>query len=218
MDWVDILKDAYAQCLKDIPLSFDFIVVNDCSTRDLTADFQALITAIPGIKIFHLLNNKGKGYALRYGVAQAQSDYYIYTDIDFPYTHASLLAILTELQKGTDIAVGIKNKDYYLHTPTSRKIISQTLRFFIKNFLRLKVSDTQCGLKGFNNMGKTFFLKTSIDRYLFDLEFIYLSSKEKNIRLHPIEVTLKPNIIFRKMNTKIILQEAKNFIRLLFLR
>lgn len=193
-------------------------IVNDCSTTDITADIALLQDNIPQLKVIHLKENRGKGYALRQGVEASEGTYYIYTDIDFPYQHTSFLAIYSALKEGHDVVAGIKNKAYYDHTPPMRKWISQLLRFFIKNLLRLKVSDTQCGLKGFNNKGKRHFLSTTIDRYLFDLEFIHSASKDPNISMQAIEVTLKPDIIFRKMNLKIISQEIKNFSKILFKR
>lgn len=215
-NWVDIIIQSFIKINDSIQDSIQLIIVNDCSTKDLSDGFEQLKNAIPNLQILHLPQNRGKGFALRKGIAHSNASYYIYTDIDFPYTHDSILSIYQNLKKGNDIVAGIKNDEYYQHTPAVRKWISKTLRFFIKKVLRLRIDDTQCGLKGFNNEGRKLFLSTTIDRYLFDLEFIYLSSKNKNITLIPQKVELRPEIVFRKMNLKIIFQEAMNFVRIIF--
>ncbi len=80
----------------------------------------------------------------------------------------------------------------------------------------MPVSDTQCGLKGFNTNGKEIFLKTTIDRYLFDFEFIFQCSRKKSILLKTVPVQLKDNVVFSNMKLKILMQESLNLIRVLF--
>ena len=80
--------------------------------------------------------------------------------------------------------------------------------------LQLKVNDTQAGLKGFKSHLKNLFLSTTIDRYLFDLEFIYLLSDFPNTKVVGFPIQLRPDITFSKMNRKILFQEARNFLKI----
>ncbi|MEP6646532.1 MAG: hypothetical protein ABJC12_05550, partial [Saprospiraceae bacterium] len=57
---------------------------------------------------------------------------------------------------------------------------------------------------------------TSIDRYLFDLEFIYFLSSMPDLKVTGYPIRLRPGITFSKMNRKILFQEARNFIRIWF--
>ena len=114
-----------------------------------------------------------------------------------------------------DVAAGRRASTYYEKVPTVRVWISKCLKWMIKNLLRIPITDTQCGLKGFNQKGKAIFLSTEIDRYLFDLEFIFLTAQQKDIQLTPVDVTLKPNIIFSTMNFKILWQEGRSFLKIL---
>ena len=84
--------------------------------------------------------------------------------------------------------------------------------------LGLRISDTQCGLKGMNNRGKVWFLKTTIDRYLFDLEFIFLVSRSKHDNVLAMSATVRPEIVFSKMHLGILIRESGNFIRILIKR
>lgn len=198
-------------------VTINLIVVNDgSSTIDFT-EIQKLKDNIPQFVNISYEVNRGKGYALREGIKTSNADICIYTDIDFPYTTNSFIKIWEELKNGkTDIAVGVKDKNYYIHVPPGRKFISKILRAGSRNILRLKISDTQCGLKGFNNKGKNIFLKTIIDRYLFDLEFIFLVSRQKVVSVIPVEIELKENIQFSSMRTGILLREGFNFLKIFF--
>ena len=74
--------------------------------------------------------------------------------------------------------------------------------------LRIPTDDTQCGLKGFNQVGREVFLSTTIQRYLFDLEFIFLAA-QKNLRIATEEVQLRPDVILSKMNWKKLYQNKQ---------
>jgi hypothetical protein len=115
-----------------------------------------------------------------------------------------------------DVVIGIKNESYYSHVPMIRKLISKTLRAFIKLLFKIKITDTQCGLKGFNHRGREVFLRTTIDRYLFDLEFIALVSDEPNMSILPMPVALYPTVVFTEMSSSLLLSELKNFWKILF--
>lgn len=180
-------------------------------------DIARLQKAIPAFSYLDSAPNMGKGFALRKGVSAAQGDFQIYTDIDFPYEEASLLQVYTQLHTGkADVVAGVRDSAYYKDVPPARKRISRLLRWMLRTFLRLQITDTQCGLKGFNAKGKTLFLQTTINRFLFDLEFIYLASNDKSVRLAPAEVRLKPDVVFSKVNWRILLNEGFNFLKIFF--
>jgi glycosyltransferase involved in cell wall biosynthesis len=164
--------------------------------------------------------NKGKGYALREGVEKAKSEFVIYTDIDFPFTNESTFSLIEELVKQKeDVVAGYRNQEYYQKKmSTFRKSLSKLFRFFIKNILKMTVSDTQCGLKGFNAKGKKNFLATKINRYLFDFEFIYFSSKDKTVSIKALPVQLKDDVVFSKMKLKVLVQESFNLLYVLLFR
>ncbi len=213
-NWMEIIENNFNK-LKDTFTSLELIIVNDGST----ANFDLATTTIffsshPEIKIVSYSTNRGKGYALRQGVKVAAGNLIIYTDIDFPYTAESLMDIYnTLLNQTSDLAIGIRGAEYYRHLPKARVHISKALRWSIKLFLHIPTDDTQCGLKGFNQTGKKIFLQTDIDRYLFDLEFVFLAARE-NIRIKTVEVELRPEIILSKMNWKILFQESVNFLKI----
>lgn len=198
-----------------------FIIVNDGSDRgNLPQQISVLREhQIPLIFINNSIN-KGKGFALRQGVSQSNSDFIVCSDIDFPFTTQSTLKLIkTLVQCNHDVVAGYREEDYYKNKMSGfRKLLSKTFRFFIKRILKMPVSDTQCGLKGFNQIGKKVFLSTRINRYLFDFEFIYIACKSSDVRVYPVSVQLKEDIVFSKMRLKILLQESLNLLYVLIFR
>lgn len=218
--WDEKIISAFKEICKQLPSTqIRIILVNDGSVSGITdPDISKIKNAIHFINYLSYPENKGKGFALRRGVADSTAEIIIYTDVDFPYTTESIVKLWEILSVGNaDIAAGVADKNYYEKVPAARKLISRCLYFLTKYVLRLKVSDTQRGLKGFNEKGKALFLCTNINRYLFDLEFIYLASRKKSkIVLKPVVVQLKENITFSRMKPGILFQEGFNFLKLFF--
>ncbi len=164
--------------------------------------------------IFHE-KNRGKGHALRTGVAASAADILLLTDADFPYRPASMLAVLKKAVEVGGIVAGFREADYYDEVPLFRKILSKALRFLLENALRLPVADSQCGLKAFDRAGRELFLKTTIDRFLFDLEFLVIASKNPQVVLTPVPVVLRDGVVFGRVGLRVLATELVNFCRIL---
>ena len=192
------------------------IIVNDGSGNINPADISHLKKSIPGLQWLDQSINRGKGAALRLGVSHSQANFIVFTDIDFPYTDESTLAVCRAILDGNnDVVVGQRENVYYEQTPFHRKVISKLLRTFNKYVLRIPVNDTQCGLKGFNNRGRDIFLRTTVDRYLFDLEFLILAgSKKYHLHTLPLEVSLREGVTFSKLNSSILFTEGLNIFKI----
>jgi glycosyltransferase involved in cell wall biosynthesis len=192
------------------------VVVNDASSTGIgEAQLQYLHQHLPNVTYITYPVNHGKGYALREGIKGIEDGLILYTDIDFPYEYESMVKIVQSLEGGSDIAIGTRDNEYYENTPLKRKWISKVLRFVFKVVFRLPITDTQCGLKGFNQRGKKVFMSTSIERFLFDMEFIAIASKTKTVKMEPVFVVLRSDVVFSKMNLKILTGEFWNFIKIL---
>ena len=213
-NWAPNIIKVYQSLSDKISDQIELILVEDGANLKLEADIDLLKTSIPDFKCVKYQHNRGKGFAIRKGVELAKGEIIIYTDIDFPYTTASVYKIYSSLKnKQCDIAVGVKNDAYYSQVPLARRILSKGLRKLIRFFLKIPITDTQCGLKGFAKEIKPVFLKTTIERYLFDLEFIRNAFK-LNYNIKPVQIELNENVDFRVVNYRILLPEMINFIKL----
>lgn len=217
--WAEQVVSAMKIVLIDLEDSFssvNLIIVNDGSTKNYSnADQSNIQNSIPEVLFLENEQNKGKGFALRVGVEAATTDLIIYTDIDFPYHEDGIQKIAMQLIAGNEVVLGHRGNDYYDKTPWFRKVVSKSLRWVLKTFLRLPTDDSQCGLKGFNRVGAEVFLDTRIDRFLFDLEFIKLAAKRKK-KIKLVTVDLKPDVRFSRVNLGVLLTELGNFLKVLF--
>ena len=213
----NILANYTAFCDR-IGITVELIIVMDGISVSVTEEQLIFLSQnITALKFIKYNENLGKGYAIRQGAAIASGDIVIYTDIDFPYTIDSMYKVYECLANdGYDVSIGVKDEAYYSHVPHIRKFISRCLRAMTGFFLSLPVTDTQCGLKGFCKNVTPLFLQTTINRYLFDLEFVRNSFRSKRLRIKAIPVALNDKVQFRKMNYGILLPEMLNFVRLLF--
>lgn len=214
--WEEIVIGRFQSLVKALPdVKIRLFIVNDGSQRlDENHSAGLIQEVIPDLQWISYKENRGKGYALRQGVKNSTADFVVYTDIDWPYTEESMIGVIRTLMGSADAVIGKRDENYYTHLPPARRRISRLLRSFNAKLLRLKVDDTQAGLKGFRKNVKDIFLTTTIDRYLFDLEFIYLISAKKEIKVVGYPIALRPGITFSKMNRQILFQEARNFLKI----
>lgn len=212
--WSDLLVRR-AQALRtelglpDLPIT----LVDDGSTRGITAaDRETLVAGLGPVEWLSHPVNRGKGAALRTGVLACQGPCLI-TDVDLPYTTESMATAYRSLLSGADVVLGHRRMDYYARVPLARRVISRSFRWVLRNVMRFPISDTQCGLKGFGDQGRTLFLRTTIDRFLFDMEFVMLVSRRTDLRTEVVEARLNEGVRFSRMNYRILLRESVNFVK-----
>ncbi len=219
LDWEKKTLFHYQQLRSSInkDVKINVFIVDDGSCNGIeSSQIEFLKKNIPCFKFITYNKNFGKGYALRTAIKQTSAQIIIYTDIDFPYRMENVTEIYKLLSEDkVDIVVGIRNGNYYKKLPFMRKIISlalKTINFIV--FPRLIVKDTQSGLKGFNIKGKEVFLKTKVNSFLFDLEFLVLASRKKDLNISWITVEAREDITFSTIKWKTIKTELFNFAKI----
>ncbi|MDR1866128.1 MAG: glycosyltransferase family 2 protein [Bacteroidales bacterium] len=193
-------------------------VVDDGSVRNVGSEEARQLADLPLARIVGYGSNRGKGYALRYAVRQCDAPYIIYTDLDFPFGPDSVKSVFDELENNADVVSGDRSKSYYSRLPLKRKITSKLSRWLNRRLLRIPVSDTQSGLKGFNRKGRELFLQTKIDRFLFDTEFIFKVVRRSDLTLKTVRIDARQDIAFSNMGIAVLRKELKNFLMILFRR
>lgn len=210
--WFSEVKDRHKKLVAACAMPVRLIIVDDGSS-DLK---EVSKLDGNGILLIQLAVNQGKGAALRKGFEVADAPIVLFTDIDFPYEIESMVSIIRSLENGADVSLGYREDDYYDRVPWFRKLMSESFRFVLKTILHFPITDTQCGLKGMNQRGKEVFLQTKIDRFLVDMEFIKRAVKAKNLRIEPVVVQLRDDVVFSKMGIRVIASELLNFWRIFF--
>lgn len=214
-NWEQNLLDSYNEFCNNIGYGCNVVLVNDGCKNDISKQVDVLKSVLKE-KLIYVIHdiNKGKGAALKTGVAQSESDIYMFTDIDFPYTTKSMVAIFNEANNKNGIVSGYRKSEYYEHLSRARTFISKALRFFNTYILALPTNDTQCGLKAFDNDVKKLFVACQTDRFLLDLELL-LSVNAHKLEIHPVHVSLNEGVTFTKFNYIVLFQELGNFIKLI---
>jgi glycosyltransferase involved in cell wall biosynthesis len=218
-DWDKKLADHHLKLLSLFANEalVSLILVNDGSTEGVHEEhIDFLQSKIPNFTYIYHSSNSGKGFALRSAVKNIHDGFIIYTDIDYPYQIRNLAEIFHLLNDGKyDVVLGVRTMNYYKKLPLTRVFFSFIFRLINHAFFpRMYVKDTQSGLKGFNQKGKNIFLKTKINGFLFDMEFIRLCTTEK-LRMKKIFLQLNDGIAFEPIKWKVIKKESLNFISLL---
>lgn len=190
-------------------------LINDGSVSPMHEGVEYLRARLGNdFEYLEYMPNKGKGAALKFAAARANAGYYMFTDIDFPYSASSMVKVCnTLLQKG-GIVTGFREEAYYADLSPFRTVLSKTLRLLNSIILGLPVNDTQCGLKGFDHKIRNILLTCNTNRFLIDLELLLAVSKNK-LSITPVKVDLRDDTNFTKFNTGLLLKELISFVKII---
>ena len=160
----------------------ELIVVDDGSTDDTRAVAEAAMHDAGRVnaRVLRYEHNRGKGYAVRLGLLEAQANIAIFTDADLssPITEAPKL--VNAIQKGEcDLTFGSRALDRRLigvHQPWRREQGGRVFNLIVRVATGLPFWDTQCGFKAFRmSVCRPLIEAAQIDRFGFDVELIYLA-------------------------------------------
>lgn len=126
--------------------------------------------------------NKGKGYAIRYGMKRASGDVIGFIDADTDIQIRSIACAIKEIKKDSVMAVipSKLHKDSNIEMTLGRKVFSYGLIAVNKLLLRLpkNITDVGCGLKLFKrDLIKRVLPSLRINRFAIDSEILYEISK-----------------------------------------
>jgi glycosyltransferase involved in cell wall biosynthesis len=193
---------------------FTVILVNDGSTAGM-GSIENLLNRFENLKYYSYSVNRGKGYAIRYGINKCDADFYVYTDMDFPFGCRIISQTYQILKSSeTNIVIGTRDASYFRSLPVKRRIYSfllKELNFFVTGF---KIKDTQAGLKGLDNVAKKVLEGTKTTTFLFELEFLKNSLKQ-GLTYKFVNVSCRQNIKFTNFRFRILLKETISLLKLL---
>jgi dolichyl-phosphate beta-glucosyltransferase len=135
---------------------------------------------------FRILNNRvhrGKGYASRSGMLQANGQYRFFMDADLSTPLQEVHAFLAYFQSHPEVDLLIGSRQH----PESqilksqswlRETMGQTFNRFMRSIVPLPFADTQCGFKAFRaNAAEAIFSRATVDGFAFDVEVLLLAKK-----------------------------------------
>lgn len=150
----------------------------------------------PNIEVTVYMKNQGKGYAVRLGMAKATGDYIAFIDAGMEIDPNGISMLLEHMEwYNADIIVGSKRHPASMvNYPLTRKILSFGYQLIVKLLFRLKIRDTQTGIKIFKRKVLEKILpRLLVKRYAFDLEMLTVANHLGFTRIYEAPIKLEYN-------------------------
>ncbi|MBI2621001.1 glycosyltransferase [candidate division WWE3 bacterium] len=173
---------------------FEIIVVVDGYAVDKTLE-EARKIRKKNVLAIGYGDNRGKGYAVRYGMARAKGDVIAFIDAGMEIDANGISMILEHMQwYDADIIVGSKrHQASKVKSPFIRKLYSYGYYFGVKLLFWINVRDTQTGLKVYKReVLEKVLPRLVVKRFAFDIELLAVARHLgfKRIYEAPINIDL----------------------------
>ncbi|HEY3332835.1 MAG TPA: dolichyl-phosphate beta-glucosyltransferase [Capsulimonadaceae bacterium] len=174
-------RDYLAQCF---PNDAEILVVDDGSsdqTASVAEKFAAKHPDVP-IKVLSYGSNRGKGYAVRFGMLAATGDWRLFCDADLA-TPIEEYAVVAERMKADITVIGIgsrplRESHLVVHQPWYREALGRAFNKVVQALTVPGIQDTQCGFKIFSaDAANEVFSHAKLDGYIFDAEILYIANR-----------------------------------------
>lgn len=137
--------------------------------------------------------NRGKGFAVRFGMQRAIGRYAFFSDADLSTPIEELERLLPPLVRDeADVVIasrGLPESKLSVRQPWYRERMGRSFNAIVRALIGTQISDTQCGFKGFQaESARRLFSVACVDGFGFDTELLYLAAKW-NLRVQELPVT-----------------------------
>lgn len=154
---------------------------------------MAQTAASPSVTVIGYQHNRGKGFALRYGIYRATGHIVSFIDSDMEIDPADLVR-MAQILPLYDADVVIASKRHPLSRvqyPLFRRLQSSVYQLLIRILFRLPLHDTQTGLKVMRRDVALRVLDSAVvKRFAFDLELLVLARTFGFTRILEVPVTI----------------------------
>jgi len=167
------------------------ILVVDDGSRDKTAKLAESYGR--GVRLLRNPGNRGKGYAVRHGMLEAEGQWVLYTDADLSAPIEDFDRLCVAATNGNaQVAIGSRAVDRSLVQVRQAAFREYSGRFFnlvMRLTTGLPFRDTQCGFKLFRrDAAQAIFSRQKLDGFSFDVEDLYIAKK---LRIPVVEVAVR---------------------------
>lgn len=161
---------------------YEIIYSNDGSKDGCDKIVESL--NLPGIKVVGYENNQGKGYAVKTAMLASSGDIVMFTDADLAYGTDVIKQMVETFDANpeSNLVIGSRNltEDGYSNYTLIRKLASKTYIKVLCIVGGFKLSDSQCGCKGFRREAvEQIFPRLEVNGFAFDFEALLWATKLK---------------------------------------
>jgi len=160
-------------------IPFEILVVDDGS-GDTTVE-EVELRGEPELGLVRLPSNRGKGAALRSGVAASRGDLVLITDADLAIPIEELSRFESALSAGFDLACGSREHSgsrSLTRLPFHRVLMGKTFNWIVRSMGLSQSRDTQCGFKLFRGeAAREVFPRCRVNRFAVDVEALLVARR-----------------------------------------
>ncbi|MBW7955741.1 glycosyltransferase [Patescibacteria group bacterium] len=182
------------QTLAATPYEFEVLAVVDGSKQDNSLQEVKKIKD-KRLKAIGYEENRGKGYAVRYGMKEAKGDIVTFIDGGMDIDPLGITMLLEHMRwYNADIIIGSKlHPASIVEYPIQRKILTYGYYLLVKTLFGLQVRDTQTGLKAYKRQVLAKVLpRLIVKKFAFDIEILAVAHHLGYQRIYdaPVKVNL----------------------------
>jgi dolichyl-phosphate beta-glucosyltransferase len=186
--------DRILEWLHEQRFKFQEVIVVDDGSRDATSGVVDEYSKPPSpVRLLRNPGNRGKGYAVRHGMLDAEGDWILYTDADLSSPIEELPKLYSAAAgQNAVIAIGSRAVDRSLvavHQSVFREYSGRFFNLVMRAVTGLPFRDTQCGFKLYRaDAAKVIFSRQEQDGFSFDVEDLVIAQK---LGLRAVEVPVR---------------------------
>lgn len=174
------------------PYASELIVVLDGGAPGAAAEIGRVTGGRTPVTVLDNVQNRGKGYSVRRGMAASRGTYTLFADADLSLPIEDADRFLAQLGAGADLAIGsraVAGASEHGEQQRLRQTMSRVFNGLVRAVAVPGMRDTQCGFKAFRgDVARALFAVQRIDGFGFDVEILRIAQRRGH-RIVEVPVT-----------------------------